>query len=84
MRDAEHYLHAYENVDSNNYAWGPNLAYAVGYNALNFWSNVGDYCNLWHSPWGYSLNTPDELEAGLEGANDPLFGSPPSCGCGGK
>jgi len=84
IRDAEHYLYVYENVDSNNYTWGLNLAYSVGYNALKFWVNVADYYKVMHSPWGYSPNTLDELEAGLEGPNDALFGPPPSCGCRGK
>jgi RHS repeat-associated protein len=86
MRNAEHYLYNYNNIQRNSYSWGPDLALTIGYEVTKFWANVGDYYGAVKSPWGYSVPTSDELEAGIEGANDALFGnsSKSSCGCGGQ
>ena len=85
MRNAEHYLYSYSEVTSNSYNWGPMLVNSVGYNAVKFWANVGEYYGAMDSPWTYSIPTTDELQAGLAGANDALFGRPQSaasCGPG--
>jgi hypothetical protein len=78
MRNAEHYLYSYSRVSNNSYAWGPMLVNSVGYNTVKFWTNVAEYYNVVDSPWTYSINTTSELQSGLAGANDALFGRPPS------
>lgn len=85
MRNAEHCLYSYSNVEANSYMWGPMVVNSVGYQATNFWANVGVYYGVMHSPWSYSIPTNDELKAGIEGADDALFGASDesSCGCGG-
>jgi hypothetical protein len=72
MRNAEHYLYAYANVEENPYLWEPMIISTVGYNTVKFWANVGEYYGILNSPWTYSIPTTDELEAGIEGANDAL------------
>jgi RHS repeat-associated protein len=72
MRNAEHYLYAYANVQENPYLWEPMILSTIGYNTEKFWANVGEYYGLWNSPWTYSIPTTDELKAGIEGADDAL------------
>jgi len=81
MRNAEHYLYARDQLSSSSYNWGPMLVSTVGYNTTKFWANVGEYYGLNDSPWTYSINTTDELKAGIEGANDGLFGRDDQCEC---
>ena len=83
MRNAEHYLYAYGEVQKNSYAWGPMLVNSVGYHATKFWANVAENYGLANSPWTYSDPTTDELKAGLEGAQDALNGNKEAstCGC---
>ena len=83
MRNAEHYLYSYGEVQKNSYAWGPMLVNSVGYHSTKFWANVGEYYGLVNSPWTYSNPTTDELKAGLEGAQDALNGNKEAstCGC---
>jgi RHS repeat-associated protein len=78
VRNAEHYLYSYTQVSNNSYNWGPMLGLTVGYNTLKFWANVGANYGLLNSPYTYSIPTSDELQAGLEGADDALFGRPAS------
>ena len=40
MRNAEHYLYAYGEVQKNSYAWGPMLVNSVGYHATKFWAII--------------------------------------------
>lgn len=83
MRNAEHYLYAYQSVSNNTYMWGPMIVNTVGYNTVKFWANVGEYYELWNSPVTYSIPTTDELKSGLEGSNDALFGGGGgNCECG--
>jgi len=86
MRNAEHYLYTYGNVQRSSYSWGLNLGLTVGYQATKFWVNAADYYGVMHSPWTNSVPTSDELASGLEGANDALFGNAAksSCGCKGQ
>jgi hypothetical protein len=79
MRNAEHYLYSYTEVMDNSYNWGPMLANTVGYNTVKFWANVGEYYNLFDSPWTNSIPTNSELRSGFAGANDALFSRPTSC-----
>jgi len=80
MRNAEHYLYARDQVLDSSYNWGKMLVSTVGYNTVKFWTNVGESYGLNDSPWTYSPNTLDEIKAGIEGANDTLFGSS-KCEC---
>jgi len=58
------------------------LVNSVGYHATKFWANVGEYYGLVNSPWTYSNPTIDELKAGIEGAQDAMYGAEKSnCGC---
>lgn len=66
---------------ANSYNWGVMMALTVGYNATKFWSNVAEYYGAVDSPWTYSINTIDELRAGIQGANDGLFDGNNVCGC---
>ncbi|WP_250633504.1 RHS repeat-associated core domain-containing protein [Pinirhizobacter soli] len=82
LRNAEHYLWARQEVTANAYQWGPMIAATVGYHTTKFYANAGG--GQWPfgaSPYRGSPVTPDELEAGIEGANDGLFGGTPSCNC---
>jgi RHS repeat-associated protein len=82
MRNAEHYLYAYDNVSRNKYMWEPMIMLTVGYNTVKFWANVGEDHGLVDSPWTYSIPTSDEVRAGIEGANDALSGGKGfGCGC---
>lgn len=81
IRNAEHYLYSRKEVIRNSYNWGVMLVASVGYNTTKFWVNVGEYYGLNKSPWTYSVNTTDELKAGIEGANDGLYGDDGKCEC---
>lgn len=84
LRNAEHYLWAYEQVNRNSYSWGPLHVQTVGYNTAKFWGNVADSYGAINSPYKKTWPTHDELKAGIEGTNDALFGNAEksSCGCG--
>lgn len=84
IRNAEHYLYSYSEVQDNSYYWGPMHTLTTGYNTVKFWSNVAEYWGEGvgiDSPWTYSMPTSDELDAGYAGANDALFGRDPSLDC---
>lgn len=83
MRNAEHYLYAYGKVAENSYGWGPMLVNTVGYHTTKFWGNVAENYGVMNSPWTYSNPTTDELNSGIEGAQDALWGNQEesSCGC---
>nr|WP_040294905.1 RHS repeat-associated core domain-containing protein [Beggiatoa alba] len=73
-RNAEHYLYSYLKVKESSYNWGLMHSATVGYDFLKFWTNIAEYYGVIDSPWTYTINTVDSLEAGIEGANDALFG----------
>jgi len=77
-RDAEHYLYSYMEVQDNSYNWGPMIVLTAGYSA---------YKGVYGYPSGNNSKPSfNELSAGIEGANDGLFGrgdTQQECGCGG-
>jgi RHS repeat-associated protein len=74
MRNAEHYLYQYSEVQNNSYNWGLAHVLTVGYHTTKFWANTAEYYNLLNSPYTYTIPTSDELISGFEGANEALFG----------
>ena len=57
------------------------LELTAAYHTTKFWANISEYYGLNNSPWTYSIPTTDELKAGIEGANDGLFGDTNNCRC---
>jgi RHS repeat-associated protein len=83
LRNAEHYLRAYNKVSENSYNWGPMLVNTTGYHTMKFWVNVSDYWLDFGSPFEHTNPTHAELLSGYQGANDALFGRGDlDCGCG--
>jgi RHS repeat-associated protein len=70
LRDTEHYLSAYWNVQNNSYQWGVQLVLAAGYTPFKVLDNSFGKL-IWPDATPPSWS---ELSAGLRGANDGLFG----------
>jgi len=86
LRNAEHYLYAYEQTAENSYNWGVMHLLTVGYSAvkatLNGGGHVLDAMGLGNpSPFRGTPATWNELLDGFSGANDALFGVEGECEC---
>ncbi|MEN8221586.1 MAG: RHS repeat-associated core domain-containing protein, partial [Pseudomonadota bacterium] len=81
LRNAEHYLYAYMQVQANSYDSGTMYVLTVGYHVLKFWANVADFHGVYDSRWKNSWPTIEELNSGFEGVNDALFSDDISCSC---
>jgi hypothetical protein len=76
IRNAEHYLYAFQLVSQEGVPVSMMDAGVVGYHATKFWTNVAEYYFEgfgFKSPWTYSIPTTGELAAGFAGAHDAMY-----------
>jgi RHS repeat-associated protein len=77
LRDAEHYLYAYQSVSQGDTDIGTMLVLTGGYSLFKAGANLFP-----GSPWGGSPATWDEFFAGSQGAFDGMSGNGgQDCGC---
>ncbi|MEZ0191977.1 RHS repeat-associated core domain-containing protein [Ralstonia solanacearum] len=78
LRNAEHYLYAYDSVSSGEYNAGTMTALSIGYSIIK---EVRNRIGGQNSPYRGSPPSVDEVEAGIQGAVDGALDDGGECGC---
>uniref|UniRef100_UPI001FFABB55 hypothetical protein n=1 Tax=Ralstonia pseudosolanacearum TaxID=1310165 RepID=UPI001FFABB55 len=78
LRNAEHYLYAYNSVSSGEYSVGTMTVLSIGYSVIK---EVRNRLNEGDSPYRGSPPSVDEVEAGIQGAVDGAVDDGEECGC---